>query len=79
MEDKLFNEVCRAFAAAFETDPTIISLESEPSDIAGWDSMGHVQLVAELEKIFSVSLEVDEVMEMEDVRSIIRVLKAKGL
>lgn len=79
MEDKLFNDVCQAFAAAFNTDPAAISLESEPGDIAGWDSMGHVQLVAELEKVFSISLEVDEVMEMEDVASIIRVLKAKGL
>ncbi|MFC4298651.1 acyl carrier protein [Castellaniella hirudinis] len=79
MEDKLFNEVRRAFAAAFNTDPASISMQSEPGDIAGWDSMGHVQLVAELEKIFSVSLEVDEVMEMEDVASIVRVLEAKGL
>lgn len=79
MEDKLFNGICQAFAGAFNTDPKTISLESEPGDIAGWDSMGHVQLVAELEKVFSVSLEVDEVMEMEDVASIIRVLKAKGL
>lgn len=79
MENKLFNGVCQAFEAAFSTDPASISLTSEPSDIAGWDSMGHVQLVAELEKIFSVAFEVDEVMEMEDVASIIRVLKDKGI
>jgi acyl carrier protein len=79
MEDKLFDGVRQAFAAAFNADAAAISLESEPGDIAGWDSMGHVQLVAELEKVFSISLEVDEVMEMEDVASIIRVLKTKGL
>jgi len=79
MEEKLFNGICQAFAESFGTDPAKISLESEPGDIAGWDSMGHVRLVSELEKVFSISLDVDEIMEMEDVSSIMRILRSKGL
>jgi acyl carrier protein len=78
MGKELFAQVSAAFNAAFGTDPTNISPESMPADIPGWDSLGHVRLVAELEKVFDTTFEVDEVMEMEDVAAILRLLNAKG-
>lgn len=79
MTDNRFEGVCNAFAAAFGTDGSMISPESTPGDIPGWDSLGHVRLVVELEKVFGTAFEVDEVMEMEDVAAILRVLSAKGI
>lgn len=79
MSNERFARVCAAFNAAFGTDPAIIRQESVPADIPGWDSLGHVRLVVELEKEFVTAFEVDEVMEMEDVAAIIRLLAAKGL
>lgn len=78
MSNKQFEQVCTAFNAAFGTDPLKIGPESVPADIPGWDSLGHVRLVAELEKAFGTTFEVDEVMEMEDVAAILRLLVAKG-
>ncbi len=78
MNTQIFERVCSAFATAFGTNPATISSESTPSDIAGWDSLGHVNLVAELEKVFGTTFEVDEVMGMEDVAAILRLLEAKG-
>ena len=78
MSNERFAKVCTAFNAAFGTDPSIIRQESVPSDIPGWDSLGHIRLVAELEKVFVTTFEVDEVMEMEDVTAILRLLAAKG-
>jgi acyl carrier protein len=65
-----------AFKAAFDVDPQSITIETKPNDIPGWDSMGHVALVSSLEQVFGLSFDVDEVMEMEDVRQIIRVVEA---
>lgn len=78
MSNERFEHVCSAFNAAFGTDPAIVNPESVPADIPGWDSLGHVSLVAELEKVFGTTFEVDEVMEMEDVAAILRLLSAKG-
>jgi acyl carrier protein len=79
MSDQNLDRVREAFKAAFDTDPTVITVATVPSDIQGWDSLGHVKLVAELEKVFSVTFEVDEVMEMEDVAVILKLLSTKGL
>jgi acyl carrier protein len=39
--------------------------------------MGHVALVSSLERAFGLSFDVDEVMEMENVAQIVRVVEAK--
>jgi acyl carrier protein len=65
-----------AFKAAFDVDPQSVTIETKPNDIPGWDSMGHVALVSSLEQAFGLNFDVDEVMEMEDVRQIIRIVEA---
>ncbi len=76
MEDILV-KVQEAFHTAFDADPRLISLETTPDDVVGWDSVGHLELAARLESVFSVTFDVDELMEMENVREIIRVLRSK--
>ena len=77
MEDPL-KGVQEAFKAAFDVDPTSISIDTKPGDVPPWDSLGHVTLVSSLERIFDVSFDVDEVMEMENVRQIIKILESKA-
>lgn len=43
-----------------------------------WDSMGQLNLVVELESEFDVSLEPEEIGEMNSFEDIIRILKGKG-
>lgn len=44
-----------------------------------WDSMGQLNLVVELETEFDVTLEPEEIGEMNNFSDIIRILKDKGL
>jgi acyl carrier protein len=76
MQD-LLGRVQKVFNSTFEVDPEKVTLHTLPGDITGWDSMGHVTLANNLEQEFNVNLDVDELMEMENVREIIRILAAK--
>ncbi len=76
MED-LFRKIQEAFESAFDIEPRLVTMETSPSDIPGWDSVGHLSLASRLEQIFGVNLDVDELMEMENVREIVRIIKAK--
>ncbi len=66
-----------AFHDAFGVDPRSVSFETGPDDIPGWDSAGHLFLVSNLDQSLGVNLDVDDVMEMETVRDIVRVIQAK--
>jgi acyl carrier protein len=42
-----------------------------------WDSAGHLELASKLEQVFGISFDVDDLMEMENVREIVRIIDAK--
>jgi acyl carrier protein len=70
-------KVQEAFKAAFNVEPLSITIDTTPGDVPAWDSMGHVALASALETIFSIVFDVDELMEMENVRKIVRIVETK--
>lgn len=75
--DDILAKVQGAFHEAFDVDPQAINMNTGPDDIENWDSMGHVSLVNCLEDAFGVSFDVDDIMEMESVREIVRIIKMR--
>jgi acyl carrier protein len=75
--DYVFGKVQEAFKRAFDIDPQQVSMDTGPSDIPVWDSVGHLTLASSLEEVFGITLDVDELMEMENVREIVRVVSPK--
>jgi len=75
--DYTLSKVREAFKAAFDIDPQLVSLETNASDIPGWDSVGHLSLASNLEQAFGITLDVDELMEMENIREIVRIISKK--
>jgi acyl carrier protein len=77
MQDTLLPGVQHAFQCAFGVDPGSITLATQPSDIAQWDSLGHATLACSLEREFNIRFDVDELMALESVREILRVVRGK--
>ena len=75
--DYVLSKVQQAFKAAFDVDPQQVTLETTASDIPLWDSVGHLTLASNLEEAFGITLDVDELMEMENVREIVRIVTPK--
>ena len=75
--EEILIKVQQGFHKAFDVDPQSISIDTTPDDVVGWDSVGQLELASALEAIFGVSFDVDELMEMENVREIVRILRTK--
>ena len=57
--------------------------DADPADAAygrteGWDSVGHMELIAAIESSFGLALDADEVFEMVDYASVRRMLEERG-
>jgi len=76
-QTQLLEMVRAAFVSAFGVDPESITLDTTPADVSRWDSMGHVTLATCLEESFALTLDVDDLMAMENVRDICRILSSK--
>ena len=70
-------KVQEAFKASFDIDPQTVTIETKAEDVSGWDSVGHLSLAANLEEAFGIRLDVDDLMEMESVRQIVRIIGTK--
>jgi acyl carrier protein len=70
-------KVQEAFKTTFDVDPHLVTIETTADDIPEWDSVGHLSLGANLEEVFGVSLDVDDLMEMENVRQIVTIISLK--
>jgi acyl carrier protein len=77
VSEYLLGKIRSAFKSAFQVDPQTIDLNTVPSDVSGWDSMGHVTLASSLEQEFGLTFDVDDLMAMENVREIYRILQSK--
>jgi acyl carrier protein len=76
-EESVLNKVREAFQVAFDVDPRFISMQTSASDVPEWDSVGHLSLASSLEQTFDISLDVEELMSMESVKDIVRVVESK--
>ena len=77
MSNDVLKKVRETFEMAFGIDPRTVSLETTASDIPGWDSVGHLSLVALLEEHLEIRFDVDDLSEMDTVGAIIRIIEAK--
>ena len=73
------DDLGKIFEETFAHDPARFSADTVPDDVKKWDSIGHMSMVAAMEEKFGVQFEVDEIMEMVDVRKILEILAAKGI
>jgi len=75
--DYVLTRVREAFKTSFDVDPQSVTMETTASDVPGWDSMGHLSMASNLEQVFGITLDVDELLEMENVRAIVRIVETK--
>ena len=69
------SEAIAWFAEMFETSASEISVESQQQDIEGWDSMGVLTLMAELDDRFSINLGQDELESIDSIGDLLDVLR----
>lgn len=65
-------------ARVFGLELREIDDRSGPETIEDWDSLGHLNLVMELETAYGIELSTDEALEIVDVASLKRVLAERG-
>lgn len=75
----LNDRLAAVFQRTFAYDPAAFSLQTSPDDVPNWDSIGHMNLVTQLEDEFAVQFDVDQIMEMSSAERILEILRAKGI
>lgn len=73
IKDKVFEII----AKVCETEVANVTLESTIGDFPGWDSMGHLTILQQVEEEFDINFEPEEMMELEDASDIVKAVESK--
>jgi len=73
--EKLYN----AFAHALHIDPQRISDALAYNSIPEWDSVAHMALVAEIETVFAIMMDTDDIVDMSSVGKAKQIVAKHGI
>ncbi|MCP5050249.1 MAG: acyl carrier protein [bacterium] len=73
--DKRLEEAIRR---AFPIDAGALDENWTSDDIPEWDSVGHLDLMMEIEKEFGIKIEIEEMFEVEKLGDIAEILTRKN-
>jgi acyl carrier protein len=62
-------------AELFKCNEADVTDQTGPGDIPGWDSLGHVTLMTEIQRRFGKHVPVEEAIEVESVSDLTQILE----
>lgn len=74
--DKRLEKVIRE---VFPIEEETIDENWTSDDIPDWDSVGHLNLIMEIEKAFDIKIEIEEMFEVEKLGDIIPILQKRNV
>ena len=64
----------QCFISSFSLDENALKKNIEYNSIPEWDSIGHMAMIAELEEAFSISMDIDDIIEFSSYKKGIQIL-----
>lgn len=68
-------KVIEIIARILEVEIDEVEMDTAIGDLAEWDSLHHLQIIAELEKEFSVKFKQEDLAELEDVSDLVALVE----
>jgi len=68
------------FMESLELSPDLVeslTLESRFEEVEGWDSMGHMRIIMEMENQLDVEFDIDEVIGVDTIEKLIKMAQNK--
>ena len=74
---EVLEKIIEIVATTCDVDKSEVTENSTVGDFPAWDSMGHLAILNAVEEAFDISVEPEEMMELEDVKDIVEAVNQK--
>lgn len=71
---EVFERLNQVFCEVFDDDAITVTEETTAADVAGWDSLMHITLIAEVEEEFDMKFPMKSVVSMKNVGDMVNVI-----
>lgn len=72
--EEVYNKLTGVFKDIFDDESLVINDNTVSSDIEGWDSLEHINLIVSIEKEFGIKFNMSEVTSMHNVGEMVDII-----
>lgn len=76
-DEEINSKFIYLFRSVFKNEQLTITKDLTANDVEGWDSITHLSLITELEKVFSIEINGFDVMGLNNVGDLIGLIDRK--
>jgi acyl carrier protein len=76
-KSEILNNLQNICRKVFADNNLIINDNLTANDVDAWDSLHHLTLITEIESFFSITLGISDVLEMENIGEVVRIIANK--
>lgn len=73
------SKLVKLLSDVFEIKENEITIDLVKDDIDSWDSLKQMDLVLSIENNYDISLEMEEIVKMSSLKSIVEIIESKNL
>ena len=77
LQAEILSQLTSIFRDVFDDDSLQITLETTASDIAGWDSFAHINLIVATEAFFKIKFKTAEIESLQNIGHLAEVIRSK--
>ena len=66
-KNEVIEKLQEVFCDVFDNDEIVVTEDTVAEDIEEWDSLAHIQLTKEMEKVFDIKITAKEIMSWDNV------------
>lgn len=71
------NKILSVLTKTFSVKESDLIPELKMEDVDWWDSLSHMEMIADLESEFEIEFTADEIMQMITIEAVIRIVREK--
>jgi acyl carrier protein len=71
MQETIIERLTEVFRQVLRKPDLVLSRELKASDVPGWDSITHAELIANTEKAFGIKFKLKDVLKLKNVGDLI--------
>jgi acyl carrier protein len=75
--DQIYTQLTEIFRDLFDDDSIVLTPETTASDVPGWDSFNHINLIVATEAKFKIKFNTAEIESLHNVGHLVQVISAK--
>lgn len=78
VKEDILKQVNNIFADILDNEKLMLTEQTQATDVDGWDSLNHIQLVVAIEKLFKIRFTSKEIQSWKNVGEMIESIQKKA-